>query len=144
MEELYKLLVQSQCSLFGLFQKTWMYHWNIMGPDFYQYHTMLGDQYEKMFEEIDRLTEHMRYLMIKPIAPLSQVADMSSIDEAGDVLTAIEMLSQLRYDNEKFIDILIQTAKEAEVQNQLATANLIQDLMETHGKFVWMLRVISR
>lgn len=144
MEELYQLLIQSQCNLFGLFQKTWMYHWNIMGPDFYQYHTMLGNQYEEMFEEIDRLTEHMRYLMIKPIPSLSQVADMSSIEEASDVLTAMEMLSQLKTDNEKLISIFLQAAKEADAQGQLATANLIQDLIESHGKFVWMLRVIAR
>ena len=66
MEKLFKLLSDAQASLFVLFQKTWIYHWDVVGPDFQQLHTLFGGQYETMFEEIDTLTEHMRYLGMKP------------------------------------------------------------------------------
>jgi DNA-binding ferritin-like protein len=68
MEKLYKLLSDSQATLFMLFQKTWVYHWNVVGSEFYQFHKVFGNQYEIMVDEIDRLTEHMRYLNIKPIS----------------------------------------------------------------------------
>jgi DNA-binding ferritin-like protein len=31
-------------------------------------------------------------------------------------------------------------SEEAEEQRQYATANLVQDLMESHGKFIWQLK----
>ena len=46
-------------------------------------------------------------------------------------------------DNEILIELLTEAAEEAEAQRTLATANLLQDLMESHGKFVWMLRSFS-
>ena len=109
MEVLYKLLSDAQASLFVLFQKTWIYHWDVVGPNFQQLHTLFGEQYNTMFEEIDTLTEHMRYLGMKPVSGLSRVLEVSTIAEADS-------------------------------QKQYATSNLVQTIMENHGKFVWMLR----
>jgi DNA-binding ferritin-like protein len=43
-------------------------------------------------------------------------------------------------DNKKIIEIFAKVSEEAEKQKSYATANIVQDLMESHGKFVWMLR----
>ena len=140
MEKLYDLLYTAQASLFQLFQKTWVYHWNVVGSDFYQLHTVFGDQYETMFEEIDKLTEHMRYLRMKAPAQLSRVLDLSEIAEADPTPTDKVMISQLMNDNKKIIAIMTNVSEEADKQKQYATSNLVQEIMETHGKFVWMLR----
>jgi starvation-inducible DNA-binding protein len=70
MEGLYKLLSDIHSNLFVLFHKTWVYHWNVIGSDFQQLHTLFGEQYESMFEEIDRLAENMRFLNIRPVGSL--------------------------------------------------------------------------
>jgi len=140
MEKLYDLLYTAQASLFQLFQKTWVYHWNVVGSDFYQLHTVFGDQYETMFEEIDKLTEHMRYLRMKAPAQLSRVLDLSEITEADPTPTDKVMISQLMNDNKKIIAMMTNVSEEADKQKQYATSNLVQEIMETHGKFVWMLR----
>jgi starvation-inducible DNA-binding protein len=140
MEELYNLLIDSQANLFCLFQKTWMYHWNVMGMEFFQLHTMFGEQYESMFEEIDRLSEHMRYLKIKPMVSISGVVGLSQVPEAESVISAREMVNQLMDDNQLIIDKFTTTALKADELQQIATANLLQDLIDKHGKFVWMLR----
>jgi starvation-inducible DNA-binding protein len=143
MEKLFKLLSDAQASLFVLFHKTWVYHWNVVGPDFTQLHQLFGGQYEAMFEEIDRLAEHMRYLNIKPVSTLSRMTEVTLIDQAANSAQGIDdktMISQLLSDNQTLISILTDISKEAESQNQFATANLVQDLMESHGKFVWQLR----
>jgi starvation-inducible DNA-binding protein len=145
MEKLFKLLSDSQSTLFVLFQKTWMYHWNVVGSDFQQLHTLFGDQYEKMFEEIDSLTEHMRYLGIKPVSTLSRIVEVSHIEQASNSSQEIdsrEMVRQLRDDNKKIIDLFSSVSEEADKQKQFATSNLVQSLMETHGKFLWMLRSV--
>jgi len=140
MDDLYELLHKAQTSLFCLFQKTWVYHWNVVGSDFHQLHTVFGNQYETMFEEIDRLSEHMRYLRMKAIGPISRVVETSILPEATNAPTTESMISQLLADNKKIIELLSKISEESEKQKSYATANLVQDLMESHGKFVWMLR----
>ena len=140
MEEFYNTLISCQANLFCLFQKTWMYHWNVMGNEFFQLHEMFGNQYETMFSEIDRLSEHMRYLKIKPMVTLSGIVSLSEISEAESVISSREMVSQLMNDNQTIVDKLTAAAIKADELNQIATANLIQDIIETHGKFIWMLR----
>jgi starvation-inducible DNA-binding protein len=140
MEKLFKQLSDVQASLFVLFQKTWIYHWDVVGPDFHQLHTVFGEQYNTMFEEIDTLTEHMRYLSMKPVSTLTRVVEVSGIKEAASSIDADGMVSDLLDSNKKLIEILTTISEEADSQKQYATSNLVQTLMETHGKFVWMLR----
>ena len=140
MEKLYKLLSDAQSSFFVLFHKTWAFHWNVVGSDFTQLHQLFGGQYETMFEEIDRLSEHMRYLNVKPLSSLSRMLEVTQIKEASSSTTANNMISELLDNNEKFCDMMKEISEEAEKQKSYATANLVQDLMESHGKFIWMLR----
>jgi starvation-inducible DNA-binding protein len=140
MDELYELLHKAQTSLFCLMQKTWVYHWNVVGSDFFQLHEAFGDQYTAMQSELDRLTEHMRYLRMKAIGPISKVIETSEISEATTSPTAQAMVSQLLADNKTFCDMCVKISEESEKQKSYATANLVQDLMEAHGKNVWMLR----
>jgi len=143
METLFKLLSDAQASLFVLFHKTWVYHWNVVGQDFQQLHTLFGGQYETMFEEIDRLSEHMRYLNVKPLSSLNRVLEVSGVKEASSSVDAEGMISDLLKSNQDICDMFAKISEESESQKSYATANLTQDLMESHGKFVWMLRSFS-
>ena len=140
MEKLFKLLSDAQSSLFVIFHKTWSFHWNVVGENFTQLHQLFGGQYETMFEEIDRLSEHMRYLNVKPLSSLSRMLEVTQIQEAASSTTADKMLSELLENNEKFCEMMSEISEESEAQKSYATANLVQDLMESHGKFIWQLR----
>ena len=146
MEKLFKQLSDIQATLFVLFHKTWVYHWNVVGPDFQQLHTLFGGQYETIFEEIDRLTEHMRFLGMKPVSTLTRITEVTHIEQAFNRtqgITAKLMVKQLLNDNQVLIDMMIDASNSADRIESLATSSILQDLMETHGKFVWMLRSIS-
>jgi starvation-inducible DNA-binding protein len=143
MEKLFKLLSDTQASLLVLFHKTWVYHWNVVGPDFKQYHDLFGEQYESMFEEIDRLTEHMRFLGMKPVSTLSRIVEVSRVEQASNSAQSIDsktMIEQLMNDNKTLIEMFNEVSEEAENQKSKGTINLIDDLNEAHGKHVWMLR----
>ena len=157
MEKLYKLISDVQANLFVLFHKTWVFHWNVVGPDFQQLHTLFGEQYQTMFEEIDRISEHMRYMNIRPIGTLSRMVEVATVGEGSNIFQidemgqkqiipgkpitkADDMIKRLMIDNLTLIELLTSLSEEAEAQRQYATANISQDLMESHGKFVWMLR----
>lgn len=143
MEKLYKLLSDTQATLFVLFQKTWNYHWNVTGNDFPQLHLLFGEQYEAMFEEIDRISEHMRYLNIRPVSTLTRMVEVSLVEgpaNGNQILNANGMVNQLLVDNQRVIELFKDISDESEKQRSYATANLIQDLMEAHGVFVYKLR----
>ena len=93
-----------------------------------------------MFGEIDRLAEHMRYLRIKTTPSLSKISSISEVEDASTNLNASAMVMQLLSDNKILCDLLTKVSEESENNKSYATANLVQDLMETHGKFIWMLR----
>lgn len=140
MEKLFKLLSDAQASLFVLFHKTWAYHWNVVGEDFPQLHTLFGGQYETMFEEIDRISEHMRFLNVKPLNSLERVLEVSKVKTGQSTTDCHKMVKDLLKSNQDLCDLLTEVAEEADVQKSRATSNLADDLNETHGKFVWMLR----
>jgi DNA-binding ferritin-like protein len=79
---------------------------------------------------------------MKPVSTLSRVVEVSQISGADSSIGAMEMVSQLRDDNKKICELFTSISEEADNQKQYATSNLVQSLMETHGKFVWMLRSI--
>ena len=97
MEKLYKLISDTQASLFLLFQKTWVYHWHIVGPDFKQIHDLFGEQYVSIQEEVDRISEHMRFLGIKPISSLSSLnvsanTALTYLNCSDNSLTSLDVL----------------------------------------------------
>lgn len=140
MEKLFKLLSDAQASLFVLFHKTWAYHWNVVGEDFPQLHTLFGGQYETMFEEIDRISEHMRFLNVKPLNSLERVIEVSKVKTGQSTTDCHKMVKDLLKSNQDFCDLLTEVAEEADAQKSRGTSNLADDLNESHGKFVWMLR----
>lgn len=117
-----------------------MFHWNVVGPDFHQYHSLFGEQYNDMFGELDRLSEHMRYLGIRVYGSLSDIQEGTEIKDVIVQYTAEEMATILMNDNKKFITVLEKAFDYANKQNLQATANILADMMEAHGKYVWMLR----
>jgi starvation-inducible DNA-binding protein len=142
MEKLYKLLSDTQATLFVLFQKTWNYHWNVSGTDFPQLHELFGAQYEEMVGEIDRLTEHMRYLKIRPVSTMSRMVEVSSVEgpaNGNQTIDAKGMVNQLLADNEKIVEMFKDVSDEADKHRSYATSNIVQDLMETHGTFIYKL-----
>ncbi len=140
MEKLFKLLSDAQASLFVLFHKTWAYHWNVVGEDFPQLHTLFGDQYETMFEEIDRISEHMRFLNVKPLNSLERIVEVSKVKTGQSTTDCHKMVKDLLKSNQDLCDLFTEVAEEADAQKSRATSNLADDLNESHGKFVWMLR----
>jgi starvation-inducible DNA-binding protein len=140
MEKLFKLLSDAQASLFVLFHKTWAYHWNVVGEDFPQLHLLFKDQYDVMFEEIDRISEHMRYLNVKPLNSLERVVEVSKVKTGQSTTDCHKMVKDLLKSHQDICELLTEVAEESESQKSRGTTNLVDDLNETHGKFVWMLR----
>lgn len=140
MEKLYKHLSDIQASLFVLFHKTSAYHWNVTGTEFYQFHKVFNDQYEELFQEIDRVSEHMRYLNVKPLSSLSRVVEVSKVSDGKSNLNGIQMVKDLLKCNESCVNLMTSASDVADSLNQRGTCNMLDDLIESAGKRIYFLR----
>jgi len=75
---------------------------------------------------------------------MTRMVEVSSIDGPANGNQSIDakgMVQQLLADNQRLIEMFKDISEEAEKQRSYGTANLVQDLMETHGNvFVYKLR----
>jgi DNA-binding ferritin-like protein len=80
---------------------------------------------------------------MKPVSTLTRITEVSGVEQASNSTQSIDaktMVEQLMGDHKKIIEMLTEVSDEAEKQNSKGTINLVDDLNESHGKAVWMLR----
>lgn len=139
MEQLQLALNKVLADTFGMYYKAHAYHWNVVGPDFSQYHKFLGEIYEELFNAVDTIAEHVRAIDGMPPNRLSALKDMMTISEA-DPTNAMEMLNDLNLTNNLVLVTLMRAYQLADDADELGLANFIQDRIDIHQKHGWMLR----
>jgi starvation-inducible DNA-binding protein len=129
---------------FCMYLKAHNYHWNITGPDFYQYHTFFESIYTQLWEAVDLVAEHIR--AINEFAPggLDRFKQLSSIEDEIRVVDSQESVRVLISDNEKVIVSLKAAYDEAEKANEIGLSNFIQDRIDIHKKLGWMLKATNQ
>lgn len=126
-----------------LFQ-TLNYHWNLVGPEFHDYHLLFDEQYKAIFGYIDEIAERVRALGQTALASMTGMLKTSSFKEDSSVPTPKNMILRLL---ERHEHIIINLRKginlTAEKNNDMGTSNFLTDLLEKHEKIAWMLRSLS-
>ena len=145
MEQLIQQLKVILGTNFALYLKSHNYHWNIEGPNFPQYHDFLNNFYTEVFAQIDPIAEHIRYLDSYAPGSMERFLELADIEEAVDIIpSAMDMMTQLKSDNDRFIIHLRAGVAAAEQANEPAVGNFLQDLLGAHQKKAWMLRSIIK
>ena len=145
MEQLIQQLKVILGTNFALYLKSHNYHWNIEGPNFPQYHDFLNTFYTQVFAQIDPIAEHIRYLDSYAPGSMERFLELADIEEAVDVIpSSMDMMTQLKSDNDRFIVHLRAGIVAAEQANEPAVGNFLQDLLGAHQKKAWMLRSIIK
>ena len=145
MEQLIQQLKVILGTNFALYLKSHNYHWNIEGPNFPQYHDFLNTFYTEVFAQIDPIAEHIRYLDSYAPGSMERFLELADIEEAVDIIpSAMDMMTQLKSDNDRFIIHLRAGVAAAEQANEPAVGNFLQDLLGAHQKKAWMLRSIIK
>jgi len=145
MEQLIQQLKVILGTNFALYLKSHNYHWNIEGPNFPQYHDFLNTFYTQVFAQIDPIAEHIRYLDSYAPGSMERFLELADIEEAVDVIpSSMDMMTQLKSDNDRFIVHLRAGVAAAEQANEPAVGNFLQDLLGAHQKKAWMLRSIIK
>jgi len=125
---------------FAFYLKIHNYHWNVTGPDFYEYHIFFEKLYTEVFEAVDSVAEHIRSLDEYAPGSLSRFSELTTIADAKTVPEGLNMAKQLLNDNAKVIESLKNAYLIAEEMQEIGVSNFLQDRTDIHKKHAWMLR----
>ena len=126
-----------------LFIKTQGVHWNVTGPVFMGVHKLTEEQYENMYEAIDKLAERIRALGQKAPASYTKYGKLSSIKDTDKEQTLEHMLEMLIDDHETAVVNMRAAIEWCEDKNDYVTADMLTARMSWHEQAVWMLKSMS-
>jgi starvation-inducible DNA-binding protein len=144
MEELVQSMQKSLATVFALYLKTHNFHWNIQGPDFYEYHKFLQKLYEEIYESVDDIAEHIRALDGYAPGALSTYAQLSEVKDSNNIGPGRAMIAELLLDNQRTINVLTMSYVLAEREKQIGLSNFLQDRIDKHQKHGWMLKASTK
>lgn len=125
---------------YTLYLKTHNYHWNVTGPQFNTLHLMFETHYTELATAVDEIAERIRSLGEYAPGSYKQFSALSTVEEAGDVPAAMEMVAQLAADHETVTRTAREVIALANDADDEVSAGLLADRMTVHEKTAWMLR----
>lgn len=131
--------------LFALYIKTKNFHWHVSGPHFRDYHLLLDEQAEQIYAATDVVAERVRKLGATTIRSIGQIAQLQRIqDNDADYVTPLDMLSELRDDNQQFVTRLRETHGICDEHGDVASASLLENFIDEAERRIWFLYEASR
>jgi starvation-inducible DNA-binding protein len=131
--------------VFTLYVKTKNFHWHMSGPHFRDYHLLLDEQAEQIFDMTDEVAERARKIGGTTLRSIGQIARQQRIpDNDADYVTPEDMLSELREDNLHLVSILREVHEVCDEHNDVATASLIENWIDQSERRTWFLFETTR
>ena len=124
---------------YTLYLKTHGFHWNVVGPRFYELHKLFEEQYTELLGAVDAIAERIRALGAKAPGSYGELGKLTSLREESGTPPADEMIRQLLADNRAVARSAEAAVEAAEARHDVATADLATQRVEIHEKAAWML-----
>ena len=131
-------------STFSYYLKAHNFHWNVEGKDFPQYHGLFETVYSDAWNAVDAIAEHIRTLDSYVPGSLSRYSQLSVIDDQINIPNSKSMIGELVSNNASLINELTKAYNLAEEFNKPGLSNFLQDRIDIHEKFGWMLRATNK
>lgn len=123
------------------YQKLRNFHWNVVGPDFFDLHEIFEQDYNKAKKSIDVIAERIRIFGRRPLSNLSEYLETSSIEEVDSRgMSGNEMAREIVSDYETLLSFLVDTADEANQVGDIGTSDMATKFARYIEKRHWMLR----
>lgn len=131
--------------VFALYLKTKNFHWHMSGPRFRDYHLLLDEQAEQLFEATDAIAERSRKIGGRTLRSIGHIARLQRIrDNDADYVTPDDMLAELREDNKQLVLALRQTHELTSARSDVATTSLIENWIDEAERRLWFLFEVTR
>ena len=123
-----------------LYLKTKNFHWHMRGPHFRDYHLLLDEQGEQLFEATDAIAERARKIgaaALKSIGDVTRHQRLKDSDSEG--ILPLVMLSELHSDSLHLASFMRQTHAICDRRGDLATASLLENWIDEAERRAWFL-----
>lgn len=114
-------------------------HWNIMGPDFAEYHALFASIYEDVYGSVDPLAENLRKIGVQAPFQMEQFISLRSIDDGSLATDAKELALGLLAANDVMIETITDAFTCASMFNEQGIANFLADRLDAHQMWRWQL-----
>ena len=142
-EEISSNLRRLLADVFALYVKTKNFHWHISGRHFRDYHLLLDEQATEIFAITDTIAERARKIGGTTIRSISDIAKNQRLkDNNKESVSPMDMISELREDNQQLTRSLRSTHDICDRHNDVATASLIEVWIDESEKRTWFLAEI--
>ena len=126
--------------VFTLYVKTKNFHWHMSGPHFRDYHLLLDEQAEQLFQMTDDVAERARKLGGLTLRSIGDIARHHRLsDNDAPAVSPAETLSELARDNRKLTRFLRLAHELCERHKDIATASLIENWVDQAERRSWFL-----
>jgi starvation-inducible DNA-binding protein len=115
------------------------YHWNVAGPNFFEYHEFFQDIYEQVHRDVDVYAEQIRVLGMFAPGSLSRFSELSRIQDELNIPTTSKMIFNLLGDNVTMVAMLKTVHAAAEEAKNPGLAAVLEERILYHEKLGWML-----
>jgi starvation-inducible DNA-binding protein len=140
MDKLYDSVKLAFATEFSFYLKSHLFHWNVEGTDFAEFHELFNTIYEEVYSSIDPFAEHIRKLDQYVPADFQQMSMLAPVGVDFTGTTALDMCAELLEDSNKISKMMGAVFKMAEAGGEFGLSNFLADRMDAHRKHSWMLR----
>jgi starvation-inducible DNA-binding protein len=139
-EEISAALRELLADVFALYVKTKNFHWHMTGPHFRDYHLLLDEHGDQLFEMTDPIAERGRKLGGTALRSIGDIARHQRIQDSDTPsLHAEAMLKELLQDNQELAKYLRSTHEICDRYNDVATASLLENWIDETERRAWFL-----
>jgi len=125
---------------FALYVKTKNFHWHMTGRHFRDYHLLLDEHAEQIFDMTDDIAERARKLGGTTLHSISDIAKHQRLkDNNKESVSPEDMLREIHSDNRDLTRFLRATHEVCEKHNDVATASLIENWIDQTERRTWFL-----
>ena len=126
--------------MFALYLKTKNFHWHMSGPHFRDYHLLLDEQADQIFATTDSIAERVRKIGGTTLRSIGHIARLQRVlDNDAQYATPLDMLAELRDDNEQLATRLRHVHGLCDEYGDVASASLIEIWIDEAERRVWFL-----
>jgi starvation-inducible DNA-binding protein len=137
-------LRQLLADAFALYLKTKNFHWHMSGRHFRDYHLLLDEQAEQIFEMTDDIAERARKIGGTTLHSIGDIARHQRLKDNDDEnVIPRQMLEELNFDNQALTRYFRSTHETCEKYNDVATASVIETWIDQTERRTWFLSEIA-
>lgn len=139
MEELVQALKIVLANHYAYSLKAQNFHWNVEGPDFYQYHGLFESIYSEVYGSIDVIAERVRTIGAYTPGSFRRYSELSQVEDQVEIPNAPSMLQKLLADIQVIQSSIKICYDLAEQSGNHGLSNLMAERQDAFAKHAWML-----